>query len=122
MALDSQENVYVTDEWLNRVSIFDQEGNFLRDWGTAGSDDGEFNGPSGIAIDRQDVLYIVDSRNHRVQKFTKDGRFLSSWGSLGSGQGSSTPPGASPWTSKGTCTWPIIRTTACRSSPRRGNS
>ena len=37
LALDSQENVYVTDEWLNRVSIFDKDGNFLRDWGVAGS-------------------------------------------------------------------------------------
>src|SRR5262245_59840248 len=92
LALDSQENVYVTDEWLNRVSIFDTDGNFLRDWGTAGSGDGEFNAPSGIAIDPQDVLYIVDSRNHRVQKFTQDGRFLSTWGSLGSGPGQFNAP------------------------------
>jgi DNA-binding beta-propeller fold protein YncE len=92
IALDSQENVYVTDEWLNRISIFDQDGTFLRDWGTAGSDDGELNGPSGIAIDRQDVLYIVDSRNHRVQKFTKDGKFLNTWGSLGSGEGQFNSP------------------------------
>jgi DNA-binding beta-propeller fold protein YncE len=92
LALDRQENVYVTDEWLNRVSIFDKDGNFLRDWGTAGSDDGEFNGPSGIAIDPQDVLYIVDSRNHRVQKLTKEGRFLSTWGSLGSGKGQLNAP------------------------------
>jgi DNA-binding beta-propeller fold protein YncE len=92
LALDRQENVYVTDEWLNRVSIFDKDGNFLRDWGTAGSDDGEFNGPSGIAIDPQDVLYIVDGRNHRVQKFTKDGKFLSTWGSLGSGEGQFNAP------------------------------
>ena len=27
IALDSQENVYVTDEWLNRISIFDKDGN-----------------------------------------------------------------------------------------------
>jgi DNA-binding beta-propeller fold protein YncE len=92
LALDRQENVYVTDEWLNRISIFDQEGNFLRDWGTAGSDDGEFNGPSGIAIDPQDVLYIVDSRNHRVQTFTPDGQFRSSWGSLGSAPGQFNAP------------------------------
>src|SRR5688572_18764285 len=92
LALDRQENVYVTDEWLNRVSIFDQDGNFLREWGTAGSDDGEFNGPSGITIDAQDVLYIVDSRNHRVQKFTTDGQFLSTWGSLGSGPGQFNAP------------------------------
>jgi DNA-binding beta-propeller fold protein YncE len=92
IALDRQENVYVTDEWLNRVSVFDKDGNFLRDWGMSGSDDGEFNGPSGIAIDPQDVLYIVDSRNHRVQKFTKEGRFLSTWGSLGSGKGQLNAP------------------------------
>jgi DNA-binding beta-propeller fold protein YncE len=92
LALDRQENVYVTDEWLNRVSVFDKDGNFLRDWGMSGSDDGEFNGPSGIAIDPQDVLYIVDSRNHRVQKLTKEGRFLSTWGSLGSGKGQLNAP------------------------------
>ena len=84
MALDSQENVYVTDEWLNRVSIFDTDGNFLRDWGVAGSGDGEFNRPSGIAIDQQDILYIVDSRNHRVQTYTPDGECLSTWGRFGS--------------------------------------
>jgi DNA-binding beta-propeller fold protein YncE len=92
IALDGQENVHVTDEWLNRVSVFDQDGNFLREWGTAGSDEGEFNGPSGIAIDPQDVLYIVDSRNHRVQKFSKDGQFLMTWGSLGSAPGQFNAP------------------------------
>src|ERR671922_44341 len=92
IALDRQENVYVTDEWLNRVSIFDRDGNFLRDWGMSGSDDGEFNGPSGIAIDPQDVLYIVDSRNHRVQKFTKDGQFLMQFGSYGNRKGQLNRP------------------------------
>jgi len=92
IALDSQENVYVTDEWLNRISIFDRDGQFLRLWGSSGSDDGELNGPSGIAIDPKDVLYIVDSRNHRVQKFTREGLFLSSWGGLGSAPGQMNAP------------------------------
>src|SRR5919106_5960813 len=92
LALDSQENVYVTDEWLNRVSIFDKDGNFLRLWGLSGSDEGELNGPSGIAIDPQDVLYIVDSLNHRVQKFTKEGLFLSAWGGFGSAEGQFNAP------------------------------
>ena len=92
IALDSQENVYVTDEWLNRVSIFDNDGNFLRSWGSSGDGDGEFNGPSGIAIARDDVVYIVDSRNHRVQKLTNDGGYLAEWGSLGSGDGQFDSP------------------------------
>jgi len=87
IALDSQENVYVTDEWLNRISIFDKDGTFLRLWGSSGSEDGEFNGPSGIAIDPKDVVYIVDSRNHRIQKFTREGLFLRTWGGLGSAPG-----------------------------------
>ena len=93
IALDSEENVYVTDEWLNRVSIFDKDGNFLRDWGTAGSGDGELNAPAGIAIDPQDVLYIVDGRNHRVQKFTPDGAFIMQFGrGFGTGKGQLNRP------------------------------
>jgi len=92
MALDREENVYITDEWLNRISIFDKDGNFLRHWGSGGSDPGTFNGPSGIAIDHQNVLYIVDSRNHRVQKFTKAGELVSTWGSLGSAAGQFNAP------------------------------
>jgi DNA-binding beta-propeller fold protein YncE len=92
IVVDSQENVYVTDEWLNRVSIFDKDGNFLRLWGTAGSGAGEFYGPSGIAIDQQDTLYIVDSRNHRVQKFTPHGEFVMQFGRYGTGKGQLNRP------------------------------
>ncbi|PON16374.1 hypothetical protein C2W62_18815 [Candidatus Entotheonella serta] len=92
IATDSQHHVYVTDEWLNRVSIFDKDGNFLRSWGAAGDGEGAFNRPSGIAIDSTDNLYIVDSLNHRVQKFTKDGNFLATWGSLGDGEGEFNSP------------------------------
>ena len=92
IALDSQENFYVTDEWHNRVSSFDKEGNLLSVWGSPGGDDGEFNRPSGIAIDRDDNLYIVDSLNHRVQKYTKDGKFLAKWGRLGSDDGELNSP------------------------------
>ena len=92
LALDSQQNVYVTDEWLNRVSVFDKDDNFLRVWGSAGAGDGELDKPSGIAIDHNDDLYIVDGGNHRVQKFSKDGRFLSKWGRLGSALGEFNSP------------------------------
>ena len=92
IALDSQGNVYVTDEWLNRVSIFDRDGNFLSLWGSFGDGNGEFAGPAGIAIDQKDNLYIVDSRNHRVQKLTKDGMFLAAWGKLGDGDGEFNSP------------------------------
>ena len=92
VAVDSQGKVYVTDEWLNRVSVFDGDGNFLNSWGSSGNGDGEFDGPSGIVIDSQDDVYIVDSRNHRVQKVTKDGAPLAAWGGFGSGDGQFDSP------------------------------
>ena len=92
IALDSQENIYVTDEWMNRISVFDSSGNHLRTWGTAGEGDGEINRPSGIAIDGSGDVLIVDSMNHRVQRFTGDGAFLEKWGSFGDGDGELNTP------------------------------
>jgi len=87
IALDREENVYVADEWLNRILIYDKDGKFLRAWGKAGSGDGELNGPAGLAFNRDNDLFVVDSRNHRVQKFTADGRHLGQFGSFGKGPG-----------------------------------
>ena len=87
VAIDSQGNAYVADEWSNRISIFDKNGEWVGKWGTLGDAPGQINKPSGLAFDQDDNLYLVDSANHRVQHFTKDGKFLSTWGSLGSGDG-----------------------------------
>ncbi len=92
LTLDLDENVYVADEWLNRVSIFDKEGNFLGHWGTTGSEDGELCRPWGLAFDKEDRLWIVDSGNNRVQVFTKEGKFLTGWGKGGSGEGDFNMP------------------------------
>ena len=92
IAVDSDENVYVTDEWLNRISVWDSDGNFLTLWGTAGQGDGEFDRPSGVAIDREDNVYVVDSVSHRIQKLTKDGTFLAKWGSFGGEEGQFNAP------------------------------
>jgi len=92
VALDSQGNVYLSDEWLNRISVFDGDGNYIKSWGKSGSGQGELSGASGLAFDQNDNLYVVDSRNGRVQVFSKDGDFQSSFGSQGSGQGEFDTP------------------------------
>ena len=90
-ALDSDTNVYVTDEYLHRITIFNKDGDYVSHWGTHGSGDGELNRPAGIVI-RDDVIYLVDSQNHRVQKLTLDGQFISKFGSHGSGPGQFDTP------------------------------
>lgn len=87
IALDSQGNVYISDEWLNRVSVFSKDGDFLESWGSPGSEPGQVNKPSGLAFDSQDDLYLVDSWNHRVQKFTREGQYIEHFGAFGEGDG-----------------------------------
>ena len=90
-ALDRDTNVYVSDEYLDRITVFNKDGEYVSHWGTSGSGDGELDRPAGLAI-RDDILYVVDSRNHRVQKFTLDGQYLSQFGSFGSGDGELNTP------------------------------
>ena len=87
IAVDSQGQLYVSDEHNNRITVFNASGEFLSKWGEHGSGAGEFDGPSGLAFDGDDNLYVVDSHNNRVQKYTRDGKFLSSFGSEGAGDG-----------------------------------
>src|SRR5438876_4839095 len=61
IALDKDGNVYVADEWLNRISIFDKDGTFLSKWAQPGSADGELNKPAGLAI-ADSTMYVSDSR------------------------------------------------------------
>lgn len=89
---DKTGSLYIVDEWLNRISVFDKDGEYLRSFETVQSGDGEANGASGIAIDANDTLLITDGRSHKVRKFSTDGQFLGSWGQHGSGEGQLDSP------------------------------
>ena len=92
IALDKDDNLYIADEWLNRISVFTKDGDWIGKWGTPGDGEGQINCPSGLAFDGEENLLVVDSRNHRVQRFTKDGKCLGAWGRLGSGDGEFNMP------------------------------
>ena len=68
LAIDSENNVYVTDLGNSRVQKFDSNGNFLDEWGSRGSNSGEFGHPTGIAVSNE-FVFVVDNKNHNVQKF-----------------------------------------------------
>jgi sugar lactone lactonase YvrE len=52
---------------------------FVDAWGAAGSEDGQFKFPQGIAIDTAGNVYVADSLNYRIQKFDRDGNFIAKW-------------------------------------------
>ena len=89
---DADENVYVSDEALHRISSFTKDGEFIGCWGEEGGAEGQINGPAGIEFDAEENMYIVDSLNHRVQKFTRDGEYILGWGSQGDGPGEFNMP------------------------------
>lgn len=86
IALDNAGNVYVADEWLNRITVYDKDGKFLSKWGKAGSGEGEIKKPAGLMISGNSIL-VSDSANHRIQRFSLDGKFQGQFGSFGTGPG-----------------------------------
>ena len=92
IALDGAGSVYATDDFLNRVSIFDSDGTFQCSWGEAGDGKGQLNAPSGMAFDADENLVMVDALNHRVQRFTKDGKYLGGFGCQGADDGQFNMP------------------------------
>jgi tripartite motif-containing protein 71 len=69
VAIDSKDNVYVSDKGNNRIQKFTSDGKFITQWGSAGKGTGEFYGPAGIAVDSQNNVYISDHYNNRIQVF-----------------------------------------------------
>jgi DNA-binding beta-propeller fold protein YncE len=83
LALGPGGDLYVLDSGNNRVAVFDNQGQLLRQWGSQGTAEGQFNEPWGIAVD-DTYVYVADTWNHRVQKFTLDGDFVLAFGESGS--------------------------------------
>ena len=94
IAVDQSGNVYVADTANHRVQKFSVSSQFITEWGTQGTGDGQFDSPGGISVDGDGRVYVADTGNHRIQKFTANGLFLSSWGTQGTGSGEFNFPGA----------------------------
>src|ERR1039458_9384487 len=72
VALDSSNNVYVADYNNDRIEKFSSSGTYLTQWGSLGTNDGQFEGPYGVAVDSSNNVYVADSGNNRVEKFTSN--------------------------------------------------
>ena len=84
---DSNNRIYVADEELNRITIFDPDGEFESKWGESGTDPGQINGPSALKVTSDGNLLVVDHLNNRIQKMTTNGQYIYHWGSKGIAEG-----------------------------------
>src|SRR5437868_6211315 len=84
VAWDGAGNIYVTDGYGNsRVAKYDKNGKWIRNWGSRGSGQGQFNIVHGIAIDGQGMVYVADEGNKRIQVFDGDGSFKTQFTNVG---------------------------------------
>lgn len=67
----------------NRIIKFNKDGEYLMEWGTAGSGTAEFSDPHALAMDSQGRLFVGDRANSRIQIFDQDGNHLETWTQFG---------------------------------------
>ena len=92
LLIDSDQNLIISDEGLNRITLMNKDGSFISKWGEYGCEPGQLNRPSGMAFDKDENIYVVDSFNQRIQKFTKNGDFIFTWGEYGNEPGQFNHP------------------------------
>jgi sugar lactone lactonase YvrE/phosphodiesterase/alkaline phosphatase D-like protein len=112
IAVDSSSDVWVVDSRNSRVEELSSSGTFLATfgWGVtngkselqrctssckagiAGSGNGQFKEPTGVAVDSQGELWVVDGANSRVEEFSPGGEFIIAFGAAGSGSGQFSKP------------------------------
>lgn len=92
IAIDADDNAYVTDYAFDRVIRFAPDGTVLGQWGSSGNGAGQLNAPFGIALDDHGAVIVVDQLNNRVQRFATDGTPLGAFGSAGAAPGALRTP------------------------------
>jgi streptogramin lyase len=74
---DADDNSYISDGYVNsRVAKVDKNGQWVKQWGSFGSEPGQLNTPHSIASDNQGNIYVADRFNRRIQVFDGEGKLL----------------------------------------------
>lgn len=101
VAADGNGNIFVLDTAGDRIVEFNHAGEYTREFGSAGSEDGQLNKPDGIAVAVSGDVWVADTGNNRVEEFAADGEYLSSFAAAERPEGIAVGANGSVWVSAG---------------------
>jgi DNA-binding beta-propeller fold protein YncE len=87
VAVDGERNLYVVDQLNCRVQVFDEQGEFIDEFGERRMGYGGFVRPKDIAVDEVGFIYVTDNAFNNVQLFDIDFSLLTFIGKGGTGPG-----------------------------------
>lgn len=88
VAVDQQDNLYVTDSQAGKIFVYNADGKYQRAIGSLKGGEGFFKRPTGIAVDSaQQRIYVTDTLRNRIYVLDMQGNVLQKIGKLGTGDG-----------------------------------
>lgn len=88
VAVDAQDNIYVTDSESGKVFVFNADGKFQRTIGSLKGGEGYFKRPTGIAVDSaEQKIYVSDTLRNKIFVTDMQGNVLQTIGGPGEDKG-----------------------------------
>jgi DNA-binding beta-propeller fold protein YncE len=88
VAVDAQDNIYVTDSDAGQIFVFEPSGKFVRAIGKLKGGEGYFKRPTGIAVDSATLrIYVTDTLRNKVYILDMQGNVLKTIGETGDAEG-----------------------------------
>jgi len=88
VAVDAQDNIYVTDSQVGKIFVFDENGKYKRAIGSLKGGEAYFKRPTGIAVSSAaQRIYVTDTLRNKIFMMDMQGSVLQTIGKTGSGEG-----------------------------------
>lgn len=85
LAVDNYGNFIICDSVIDKVSIFDRNGNFVRFLGNSFELEECFDSPRYVCVSSTGEIIVSDCGHHKLKVFDAEGNFIRSFGSFGKG-------------------------------------
>jgi hypothetical protein len=93
VAIGPNGRLIVADPTDGRIEAFNPQGEYLFQFGTSGSGEGQLSSSAwNLAVDPSGDVWVADTGNNRVEEFSEAGKLIRQFGSKGSAAGQFNSP------------------------------